>query len=165
MTAQKNNSRDCFQGEQVLFSIRGSVKKRTVTAAIFILFILVSLAGAFVLKSIYISLLGVSALILSFWPLTDAYVRIEVTDKRIKYSKFSKITAKTEDVPLNRLASCAESKDKSKIVLLYLSDDSKTPQSVRCLQFNMADENATLLTQLPCPKQEDLEQIHALNYR
>lgn len=150
---------DYYQGEQLQFIIRGSKKKRTVTAAIFTLFILVSLVGIFVLKNIYISVMGAGALILSFWPLTDAYEYIEVTNMRIKRSKFSKITAKTKDIPLDRLAACTEAEDGSKIRLLFLIDDKNTFSSIGCLQFDKADENAMLLAQLPCPKQEELRQI------
>ena len=154
---------DYFPGEQVLFAIRGSVKKRIVTAAIFALFILVSLAGIFILKNIWITVVGAGALLMSFWPLTDAYGRIEVTNMRIKYSDFSKMTAKSEDIPLNMLASCTEIMDKSKIELLFVIDDAKSFQSVRCLRFDKADENAVLLTQLPCPRREELREILALN--
>ena len=154
---------DYFPGEQVLFAIRGSVKKRIVTAAIFALFILVSLAGIFILKHIWITVVGAGALLMSFWPLTDAYGRIEVTNMRIKYSDFSKMTAKTEDIPLDKLASCTEMMDKSKIGLLFVVDDKKTFQSVRCLQFDKSDENVMLLTHLPCPRQEELREILALN--
>ena len=150
---------DYYQGEQLQFIIRGSKKKRTVTAAIFTLFILVSLVGIFVLKNIYISVMGAGALILSFWPLTDAYEYIEVTNMRIKRSKFSKITAKTKDIPLDRLAACTEAEDGSKIRLLFVIDDKNTFSSIGCLQFDKADENAMLLAQLPCPKQEELRQI------
>lgn len=153
------NKTDYYQGEQLQFIIRGSKKKRTVTAAIFTLFILVSLVGIFVLKNIYISVMGAGALILSFWPLTDAYEYIEVTNMRIKRSKFSKITAKTKDIPLDRLAACTEAEDGSKIRLLFLIDDKNTFSSIGCLQFDKADENAMLLAQLPCPKQEELRQI------
>lgn len=152
-------------GEQLLFTIRGSVKKRIVTAAIFAFFIFVSLGGIFVLKSINLLIMGVGAMIMSFWPLTDAYDRIEVTNLRIKYSEFSKKTAKTEDIPLDRLASCSEVTDKSKIELLFLIDDTKTLQSIRSLQFNKTDENVMMLTQLPCPRQEDLRQILELNFK
>ena len=154
---------DYFPGEQVLFAIRGSVKKRKVTAAIFALFILVSLAGIFILKDIWIAVGGAGALLMSFWPLTDAYGRIEVTNMRIKYSDFSKMTAKTEDIPLDSLASCREVMDKAKIELLFVIDDAKSFQSVRCLRFDKADENAVLLTQLPCPRREELREILALN--
>lgn len=154
---------DYYPGEQVLFAIRGSVKKRIVTAAIFALFILVSLAGIFILKDIWIAVGGAGALLMSFWPLTDAYGRIEVTNMRIKYSDFSKMTAKTEDIPLDKLASCTEIMDKSKIELLFVIDDAKSFQSVRCLRFDKADENAVLLTQLPCPRREELREILALN--
>lgn len=154
---------DYFPGEQVLFAIRGSVKKRIVTAAIFALFILVSLAGIFILKDIWIAVGGAGALLMSFWPLTDAYGRIEVTNMRIKYSDFSKMTAKTEDIPLDSLASCREVMDKAKIELLFVIDDAKSFQSVRCLRFDKADENAVLLTQLPCPRREELREILALN--
>ena len=150
---------DYFPGEQVLFAIRGSVKKRKVTAAIFALFILVSLAGLFILKNIWITVGGAGALLMSFWPLTDAYEYIEVTNMRIKRSKFSKITAKTKDIPLDRLAACTEAEDGSKIRLLFLIDDKNTFSSIGCLQFDKADENAMLLAQLPCPKQEELRQI------
>lgn len=153
------NKTDYYQGEQLQFIIRGSKKKRTVTAAIFTLFILVSLVGICVLKNIYISVMGAGALILSFWPLTDAYEYIEVTNMRIKRSKFSKITAKTKDIPLDRLATCTEAEDGSKIRLLFLIDDKKAFSSIGCLQFDKADENAMLLAQLPCPKQEELRQI------
>ena len=154
---------DYFPGEQVLFAIRGSVKKRIVTAAIFALFILVSLAGIFIFKNIWITVGGAGALLMSFWPLTDAYGRIEVTNMRIKYSDFSKMTAKTEDIPLDSLASCREVMDKAKIELLFVIDDAKSFQSVRCLRFDKADENAVLLTQLPCPRREELREILALN--
>ena len=149
----------------MLFAIRGSSKKRIITAAIFTLFILVTLFGAFVLKSIYTSIMGVSALILAFWPLTDAFDRIVVTNIRIKYSNFSKMTARTEDIPLDRLASCTEEVDSSKIKLLFLIDDSKELHSIRYLLFDKADENAVMLKQLPCPKQDDLRQILAKNYK
>ena len=152
-------------GEQLLFTIRGSVKKRIVTAAIFAFFIFVSLGGIFVLKSINLLIMGVGAMIMSFWPLTDAYDRIEVTNLRIKYSEFSKKTAKTEDIPLDRLASCSEVTGKSKIELLFLIDDTKSLQSIRSLQFNKTDENVMMLTQLPCPRQEDLKQILELNFK
>ena len=109
-------------------------------------------------------MLGIGAMILSFWPLTDAYIPVEVTNLRIKYSEFSKRTAKTEDVPLDSLASCSETKDKRNIELLFVIDDSKTVQSIRCLTFSKADENAMLLTQLPCPRQEDLKQILESRY-
>ena len=163
MNIKRPIKEDYFPGEQVLFAIRGSVKKRIVTAAIFTLFILVSLAGIFIFKNIWITVGGAGALLMSFWPLTDAYDRIEVTNMRIKYSDFSKMTAKSEDIPLNMLASCTEIMDKSKIELLFVIDDAKTFQSVRCLRFDKADENAVLLTQLPCPRREELREILALN--
>lgn len=163
MNIKRPIKEDYFQGEQVLFAIRGSVKKRIVTAAIFTLFILVSLAGIFILKNIWITVVGAGALLMSFWPLTDAYDRIEVTNMRIKYSDFSKMTAKTEDIPLDSLASCREVMDKAKIELLFVIDDAKSFQSVRCLRFDKADENAVLLTQLPCPRREELREILALN--
>ena len=100
---------------------------------------------------------------MSFWPLTDAYDRIEVTNMRIKYSDFRKMSAKTEDIPLDSLASCTEVMDTAKIELLFVIDDAKTLQSVRCLRFDKADENAVLLTQLPCPKHDELKQILAMN--
>ena len=150
---------DYYQGEQLQFIIRGSKKKRTVTAAIFTLFILVSLVGIFVLKNIYISVKWACVLIMIFWPLKDAYEYIEVTNMRIKRSTFSKITAKTKDIPLDRLAACTEAEDGSKIRLLFLIDDKNTFSSIGCLQFDKADENAMLLAQLPCPKQEELRQI------
>lgn len=82
---------------------------------------------------------------------------------RIKYSDFRKMTAKTEDIPLDSLASCTEVMDKSKIELLFVVDDKKTFQSVRYLQFDKTDENAVLLTHLPCPRREELREILALN--
>ena len=164
MTLHTTRSVDTLPGEQLLFAIRGSVKKRIVTAAVFAFFILVTFWGIFVLRSITVSMLGIGAMILSFWPLTDAYVPVEVTNLRIKYSEFSKRTAKTEDVPLDSLASCSETKDKRNIELLFVIDDSKTVQSIRCLTFSKADENAMLLTQLPCPRQEDLKQILESRY-
>lgn len=153
----------CFPEEQVLFAIRGSVKKRIVTAAVFALFVLVSLAGMFVFKNKWVSAMGAGALLMAFWPLTDAYERIEVTNMRIKRSKFSKMTAKTEDLPLDRLASCTEVPGESEIELLFVIDDENTFQSVRCLRFDKADENAMRLTQLPCPEREELKRILALN--
>ncbi len=132
---------------------------------IFVFFILVTLAGIFMLKSVYISVMGFGAMILAFWPFADAFDRIEVTDKRIKYSAFSKMTAKSEDIPLDALASCTEIMDGSVIELLFVIGDSRTLQSIRRLQFSSADENAILLTQLPCPKYEELRQILALNHR
>ena len=164
MTLHTTRSVDTLPGEQLLFAIRGSVKKRIVTAAVFAFFILVTFWGIFVLRSITVSMLGIGAMILSFWPLTDAYIPVEVTNLRIKYSEFSKRTAKTEDVPLDSLASCSETKDKRNIELLFVIDDSKTVQSIRCLTFSKADENAMLLTQLPCPRQEDLKQILESRY-
>ena len=164
MTLHTTRSVDTLPGEQLLFAIRGSVKKRIVTAAVFAFFILVTFWGIFVLRSITVSMLGIGAMILSFWPLTDAYVPVEVTNLRIKYSEFSKRTAKTEDVPLDSLASCSETKDKRNIELLFVIDDSKTVQSIRCLTFSKADENAMLLTQLPCPRQEDLKRILESRY-
>ena len=164
MTLHTTRSVDTLPGEQLLFAIRGSVKKRIVTAAVFAFFILVTFWGIFVLRSITVSMLGIGAMILSFWPLTDAYVPVEVTNLRIKYSEFSKRTAKTEDIPLGTLASCSGTKDKRNIELLFVIDDSKTVQSIRCLTFSKADENAMLLTQLPCPRQEDLKQILESRY-
>lgn len=152
-----------FPEEQVLFAIRGSVKKRIVTAAVFALFVLLGLAGVFVFKNIWVSIMGAGALLIAFWPLTDAYGRIEVTNMRIKFSEFSKKTAKAEDLPLDRLASCTEVPGKSEIELLFVVDDENTFQSVRCLWFDKADENAMRLTQLPCPKREELKRILALN--
>ena len=55
---------------------------------------------------------------------------IEVTNLRMKRSKFSKMTAKTEDVPLDRLAACTEVEDGSKIRLLFLTDDEKAFSSI-----------------------------------
>ena len=159
MILNRNRSGDVMPGEKLLFAIRGSVKKRLVTAAIFGFFLLVTLSGVFVFKSITLSIFGIGALILSFWPLTDMYDRIEVTNYQLKCSNFSKMTAKTEDAPLDRLALCSETADKSKVELLFVIDDSKTIQSIRCLRFDKADENVLKLTQLPCPKQEDLKQI------
>ena len=164
MTLHTTRSVDTLPGEHLLFAIRGSMKKRIITAAVFAFFILVTLVGIFVLRSITVSMLGIGAMILSFWPLTDAYVPVEVTNLRIKYSEFSKRTAKTEDVPLGTLALCSETRDQSHIELLFLIDDSKTEQSIRCLTFNKADENAMLLTQLPCPRQEDLKEILESRY-
>ena len=164
MTLHTTRSVDTLPGEQLLFAIRGSVKKRIVTAAVFAFFILVTFWGIFVLRSITVSMLGIGAMILSFWPLTDAYVPVEVTNLRIKYSEFSKRTAKNEDVPLGTLALCSETRDQSHIELLFVIGDSKTEQSIRCLTFNKADENAMLLTQLPCPRQEDLKQILESRY-
>jgi hypothetical protein len=165
MILNRNRSKNDMPGERLLFTIRGSVKRRILTAAVFGFFTLITLTGAFVLKSVTVTVLGVGAMIMSFWPLTDAYNGIEVTNLRIRYSEFSKFTAKTEDVPLDRLALCSETSDGSKIELLFLIDDSKTPQSIRCLKFDKADENAILLTQLPCAKQEDLKQILETNYK
>ena len=150
--------------EHLLFAIRGSVKKRIITAAVFAFSILVTLGGIFVLRSITVSILGIGAMDLSFWPLTDAYVPVEVTNLRIKYSEFSKKTAKTEDVPLGTLASCSETRDQSHIELLFVIGDSEAVQSIRCLTFSKADENAMLLTQLPCPRQEELKQILESRY-
>ena len=164
MTLHTTRSVDTLPGEHLLFAIRGSMKKRIITAAVFAFFILVTLVGIFVLRSITVSILGIGAMILSFWPLTDAYIPVEVTNLRIKYSEFSKRTAKTEDVPLDTLASCSGTKDKRNIELLFVIDDSKTVQSIRCLTFSKADENAMLLTQLPCPRQEDLKQILESRY-
>ena len=165
MTLHTTRSVDTLPGEQLLFAIRGSVKKRIVTAAVFAFFILVTFWGIFVLRSITVSMLGIGAMILSFWPLTDAHIPVEVTNLRIKYSEFSKRTAKTEDVPLGTLALCSETRDQSHIELLFVIGDSKTEQSIRCLTFNKADENAMLLTQLPCPRQEDLKQILESRYK
>ena len=159
MNVNKKSSENGIPEERVLFTLRGSVKKRLVTAAVFGLFLLMTLAGALILKSVNATVMGAGALILSFWPLADAFDRIAVSNLRIRYSKFSKFTAKTEDVPLDRLALCSETSDGKKIEMLFLTDDSKTPQSVRCLIFDKADENALLLTRLPCPKQEDLKHI------
>ena len=164
MTLHTTRSVDTLPGEHLLFAIRGSLKKRIITAAVFAFFILVTFWGIFVLRSITVSMLGIGAMILSFWPLTDAYIPVEVTNLRIKYSEFSKRTAKTEDVPLDTLASCSGTKDKRNIELLFVIDDSKTVQSIRCLTFSKADENAMLLTQLPCPRQEDLKQILESRY-
>lgn len=110
-------------------------------------------------------MLGIGAMILSFWPLTDAYIPVEVTNLRIKYSEFSKKTAKTEDVALGTLAACSETKDKRNIELLFVIDDSEAVQSIRSLTFSKADENAMLLTQLPCPRQEDLQRILESRYK
>lgn len=165
MIFRGNRSDNGISGERLLFTIRGSKKRRIVTAAVFGLFILITLTGAFILKSASATVMGLGAMIMSFWPLTDAYDGIEVTNLRIRYSDFSKFTAKTEDVPLDRLALCSENSDGSKIELLFLIDDSKTPQSVRCLIFHKTDENAILLTQLPCAKQEDLKQILDFKYK
>ena len=165
MTENKNDSNDYYPGEQVLFTIRSSAKKRMITSAIFALFILVIIAGILVFKSLFVSLIGAAALSLAFWPLTDAYERMEVTNIRIKRSGFSKKTAKAQDVPLDRLASCRETKDGSGIELLFLIDDLKTIQSIGSQRFNKADENAMMLTQLPCPKQEDLRQILNAYYK
>ena len=115
MTLHTTRSVDTLPGEHLLFAIRGSLKKRIITAAVFAFFILVTFWGIFVLRSITVSMLGIGAMILSFWPLTDAYIPVEVTNLRIKYSEFSKRTAKTEDVPLDSLASCSETKDKRNI--------------------------------------------------
>ena len=164
MTLHTTRSVDTLPGEQLLFAIRGSVKKRIVTAAVFAFFILVTFWGIFVLRSITVSMLGIGAMILSFWPLTDAYIPVEVTNLRIKYSEFSKRTAKTEDVPLDTLASCSGTKDKRNIELLFVIGDSEAVQSIRCLTFSKADENVMLLTQLPCPRQEDLKQILESRY-
>ena len=164
MTLHTTRSVDTLPGEQLLFAIRGSVKKRIVTAAVFAFFILVTFWGIFVLRSITVSMLGIGAMILSFWPLTDAYVPVEVTNLRIKYSEFSKRTAKTEDIPLGTLASCSGTKDKRNIELLFVIGDSEAVQSIRCLTFSKADENVMLLTQLPCPRQEDLKQILESRY-
>lgn len=165
MTVHKNDPADRFEGEQTLFAVRAGAKRRIVTALIFVFFTLVTLAGIFLLKSVYISVMGFGAMILAFWPFADAFDRIEVTDKRIKYSAFSKMTAKAEDIPLDELASCTEIMDGSVIELLFVVDGSLTLQSIRRLQFSTADENAILLTQLPCPKYEELRQILALNHR
>ena len=165
MTLHTTRSVDTLPGEHLLFAIRGSLKKRIITAAVFAFFILVTFWGIFVLRSITVSMLGIGAMILSFWPLTDAYVPVEVTNLRIKYSEFSKRTAKNEDVPLGTLALCSETRDQSHIELLFVIGDSKTEQSIRCLTFNKADENAMLLTQLPCPRQEDLKQILESRYK
>ncbi|MBQ2311430.1 MAG: hypothetical protein II185_02615, partial [Firmicutes bacterium] len=150
MTENKNDSNDYYPGEQVLFTIRGSANKRVITAAIFALFILVIIAGILVFKSLFVSLIGAAALSLAFWPLSDAYERIEVTNIRIKRSDFAKKTSKAEDIMLDQLASCRETKDGSGIELLFLIDDLKTIQSIGCQRFNKADENAMMLTQLPC---------------
>ena len=165
MAAQNSNPNEYYPGEQLLFTIRRSMKKRLITAAIFAFFILVSLAGMLVLKILYVAVIGLAALIMTFWPLSDAYERIEVTNMRIKRSEFSKKTSKVTDIQLDRLATCRETEDGSEIELLFFIDDAKTWQSVRCMRFNKADENAMLLTQLPCPKQEDLEEILAAKRR
>ena len=96
---------------------------------------------------------------MSFWKLTDAYGRIEVTNIRIKYPNFAKTTAKAEDIPLDRLALCRKLKNKPVIELLFLIDDAKTLQSIRGIYFSDTDENVMLLGQLPYPKQKELEQI------
>ena len=110
-------------------------------------------------------MIGAAALSLAFWPLSDAYERIEVTNIRIKRSDFAKKASKAEDIMLDQLASCRETKDGSGIELLFLIDDLKTIQSIGCQRFNKADENAMMLTQLPCPKQEDLRQILNAYYK
>ena len=163
MAIDKDNSKDYYPDEQLLFTVRASAKKRMITSAIFALFVLVTLAGIFVVKNLFMSVIGAAALIMAFWPLADAYDPIEVTNIRIKRSKFSKKTSKVTDIPLDRLAACREISDGSEIELLFFIGDSITWQSVRCLRFNKADENAMLLTQLPCPMQEDLEQVLADN--
>ena len=142
-------------GEHSLFTIRGSLKKRIVTTAIFAFFMLMIFAGIY-LRNIYIFVMGISASLMSFWPFTDAYERIEVTNLRIKRSEFSKKTAKTMDIPLDSLAFCTETEDGSKIELLFLLDDPAASQSVQILMFDKNDENATLLMQLPCPKRKEL---------
>lgn len=153
------NKTDYYQGEQIQFIIRGSKKRRIVTTVLFTLSILESLVGIFVLKNIYISVKWAGTLIILFWPLKDAYNYIEVTNMRIKHSTFSKITEKTKDIPLDRLAAYTEAENGSKIRLLFLIDDKKAFSSIRYLQFDKADENVMLLTQLPFPKQEEFRQI------
>ena len=163
MTAENNDSKDYYPGEQIQFTIRASAKKRMITTAIFTLIILVIIAGIFFFKNLYIPFIGAAALILVFWPLADAYERIEVTNMRIKRSEFIKKTSKFVDIPLDRLALCRETSDGSEIELLFFIDDLKTSHSLRCLRLNKADENAILLKQLPCPMQADLEQFLAAN--
>jgi hypothetical protein len=160
---EENDSKDYYPGEQLLFTIRASAKKRMITSAIFALFILVTLAGILVVKNLFMSVVGAAALIMAFWPLADAYDPMEVTNMRIKRSEFSKKTSKVTDIWLDRLAACRETEDGSEIELLFFIDDAKTWQSVRCLRLNKAGENVMLLTQLPCPMQEDLEQVLAAN--
>ena len=165
MAEKTSNSNDYYPGEQLLFTIRQRAKKRMITAAIFSLFVLVTLAGILVVKNLFMSVIGAAALIMAFWPLADAYERMEVTNMRIKRSEFSKKTSKTTDIPLDRLAACRETSDGSEIELLFFIGDSITWQSLRCLRFNKADENAMLLTQLPCPMQEDLERVLAERHK
>ena len=165
MTENKNDSNDYYPGEQVLFTIRGSANKRVITAAIFALFILVIIAGILVFKSLFVSLIGAAALSLAFWPLSDAYERIEVTNIRIKRSDFAKKTSKAEDIMLDQLALCRETEDGSGIELLFFIDDSGTTQSLRCLRLNKTGENVMLLKQLPCPRQEQYEQILNAYYK
>ena len=93
MNVNKKSSENGIPEERVLFTLRGSVKKRLVTAAVFGLFLLMTLAGALILKSVNVTVMGAGALILSFWPLADAFDRIAVSNLRIRYSKFSKFTA------------------------------------------------------------------------
>lgn len=155
----QNNSGDYMPGEKVLFIIHESTKKRIVTTVVFATLVLICLAGIFIFKNIDMSIAAGGGLIMAFWPLSDAYGRIEVTNFRIRYSNFAKITAKAEDVPLDKLALCRELVNAPKIELLFLVDDSKTLQSIRHIVFNKADKNAKLLMQLPCPKQKDLEYI------
>ena len=149
-------SKNDMPGEHSLFVIRGNLKKRIVAAAIFAFFMLMIFAGIY-LRNIYIFVMGIGASLMSFWPFTDAYERIEVTNLRIKRSEFSKKTAKTMDIPLDSLAFCTETEDGSKIELLFLLDDPAALQSVQILMFDRNDENATLRMQLPCPKRKELE--------
>ncbi len=165
MTTHNSDTKEYYPDEQVLFTIRSSAKKRMITSAIFAMFILVIIAGILVFNSLFVSLIGAAALSLAFWPLSDAYERIEVTNIRIKRSDFAKKTSKAEDIMLDQLASCRETKDGSEIELLFLIEDLKTIKSIGCQRFNKADENAMMLTQLPCPKQEDLRPILNAYYK
>ena len=103
MTTHNSDTKEYYPDEQVLFTIRSSAKKRMITSAIFALFILVIIAGILVFKNLFVSLIGAASLTLAFWPLSDAYERIEVTNIRIKRSDFAKKTSKAEDIMLDQL--------------------------------------------------------------
>ena len=61
MTAHDNNTNEYYPGEQKLFSIRGSVKKRIITASIVTFFVLLTVLGLFVFKNSWLAMMGPSA--------------------------------------------------------------------------------------------------------
>ena len=169
------NPKSYMPEERFLFTICGSWKRKIVTTVIFISFVIASLAAMFVAKDLWLLIGGIGGMLITFWPMSDAYEHIEITNMRIIRSKFSKITAKTSDISLNDLAECRMSEDGKRIEMIFLlgrqqgdstlqDDDSYVTYKIGNFFFNKTDKNALRVLELPCPKKNEWEQVVA-SYR